>query len=279
MDLYADIDLADGVFHHVAGVVDNRPGPPATTLALIYVDGAEAARQQLAAFGSLTSTDPILIGYGQESVGGNLVDAQYRGIADEVRISKIARSSFSPVIGESDDHYRRRLQVFQGWVLPNPDALEAALNQLAGPVAGDLHPFIVDETADPLVMGTLPLRELLHNPVDVQAFHDCPDHLQFHRDNFDAIPKAAVARRGLMVLDVDLRKKLPAIRQPVLMICGECDPIVPAACEGPLLEGLPHVARVGLPDCGHYPQYTHAPLVAEVVRQFLAAPGCRVGGA
>ena len=159
-ELFADLDLGDGVFHHVAGVIDNRPGPPATTLALIYVDGVEAARQRLDPLRSLTSTDPILIGFGQESAGGNLTDAQYVGIVDEVRISNVARNSFNPVVGEGDDHYRRRLQVFQGWVLPSPGALEAVLNQMAGPVAGDPHPFMVDETPDPLVMGTLALRVL-----------------------------------------------------------------------------------------------------------------------
>jgi hypothetical protein len=159
-ELFADLDLGDGVFHHVAGVVDNRPGPPATTLALLYVDGVEAARQRVDPLGSLTSTNPVVIGFGQESSGGNLVDAQYAGILDEVRISNLARTSFNPVVGEGDDHYRRRLQVFQGWVLPSPGRLEAVLNQMAGPVAGDPNPFIVDETPDPLVMGTLPLRVL-----------------------------------------------------------------------------------------------------------------------
>jgi hypothetical protein len=160
IELFADTDLGDGVFHHVAGVIDNRPGPPATTLARVYVDGAEVARQQLGPFGSLTSTDPILIGFGQESTGGNPADAQYVGLVDEVRISNIARGSFNPVVGEGDDHYRRRLQVFQRWVLPSPDALAAAVNEMAGPVAGDPNPFIVDENPDPLVMGTLPLRVL-----------------------------------------------------------------------------------------------------------------------
>jgi pimeloyl-ACP methyl ester carboxylesterase len=127
-------------------------------------------------------------------------------------------------------------------------------------------------------IATLPFREWLHHPADVRVFRDLPELDRFHRDNFDAVTKAAAARRGLMILDVDLRPKLPAIRQPVLMICGDCDAIVPAACEGPLLERLPHVARVEFPGCGHYPQYTHAPLVAEVVRQFLAAPACRLGG-
>ncbi len=159
-ELFADLDLGDGVFHQVAGVVDNRPGHLPTTWALLYVDGTEAARQRLDPFGSLTSNEPILIGFGQESVNGGLIGAQYTGIVDEVRISKVARNSFNPVTGEGDDHYRRRLQVFQGWVLPSPGELQAVLNQLAGPVAGDLNPFIVDETPDPLVTGTLALRVL-----------------------------------------------------------------------------------------------------------------------
>jgi pimeloyl-ACP methyl ester carboxylesterase len=129
----------------------------------------------------------------------------------------------------------------------------------------------------PGTIATLPLRDRLHDPADVRVFRDSPESFQFLRDNFDVNLKAAVARRGLMVLDFDLRPKLPAIRQPVLMICGDCDPIVPAACQAPLLERLPHVARVELPACGHFPHYTHAPLVAEVVRQFLMAPACRVG--
>ena len=159
-ELFADLDLGDGVFHHVAGVVDNRPGPPAMTLALLYVDGVEAARQRVDPLGSLTSTNPVVIGFGQESSGGNLTDAQYAGVVDEVRISNVARTSFNPVVGEGDDHYRSRLQVFQGWVLPSPGRLEGVLNQMAGPVAGDPNPFIVDETPDPLVIGTLPLRVL-----------------------------------------------------------------------------------------------------------------------
>jgi pimeloyl-ACP methyl ester carboxylesterase len=126
-------------------------------------------------------------------------------------------------------------------------------------------------------LRTMPLRGLLNHPSDLRVFRSSPEGYQFHRENSADLPKAALARRGLMILDVDLRSKLPAIRQPVLMICGDCDKIVSPVCERPLMDGLPNVARVELPDCGHYPHYTHAPLVAEVVRQFLAAPACRVG--
>jgi pimeloyl-ACP methyl ester carboxylesterase len=95
---------------------------------------------------------------------------------------------------------------------------------------------------------------------------------EFLQVNSGSQPKAAVARRGLMILDIDLRPLLPRVRQPVLMVCGDRDTIVPRVCEGPLLNGLPNVARVEIPGSGHYPQYTHAPLVAELVRQFFTAP-------
>jgi pimeloyl-ACP methyl ester carboxylesterase len=125
-------------------------------------------------------------------------------------------------------------------------------------------------------MSTLPLRDKLNYPGEQRPFERCPELWDFLQANSGVQPKAAVARRALMILDIDLRPLLPEIRQPVLMICGDSDPIVPPACEAPLLEGLPHVERVEFPDCGHYPQYTHAPLVAELVRRFLTAPACHV---
>jgi 3-oxoadipate enol-lactonase len=121
-------------------------------------------------------------------------------------------------------------------------------------------------------MQTLPLRDWLNHPNDVKVFAQRPELWEFLQSNSGGQPKSAVARRGLMILDIDLRPILPQIRQPVLMICGDCDPIVPPACEAPLLERLPNVARVEIPDCGHYSQYTHAALVAELVRQFLTPP-------
>ena len=71
---------------------------------------------------------------------------------------------------------------------------------------------------------------------------------------------------------LDLRPRLPAIRQPVLLISGENDSIVAKSCDRVLVDGLPSVDRVEIPACGHYPQYTHAPVLAEVVRRFLTPP-------
>lgn len=156
LELFCDRDLGDGVFHHVAGVVDRRLGPPAVTFLRLYLDGVEVASQALTTLGALTSAEPIRIGFGQESGS----DAQYLGLIDEVRLSKVARSDFHPVVGEGDDQYRRRLRVFQRWVLPTPDVIQAALNEMAGPVANDAKPFVVDEMVDPMAVGTLGLRVL-----------------------------------------------------------------------------------------------------------------------
>ena len=109
-------------------------------------------------------------------------------------------------------------------------------------------------------------------------------HFVAYPGNTNFIEKTAITclrrqwrRHALMIRDVDSRPQLPSIRQPVLMLCGKWDRIVTAACEKPLLELLPKVARFELPCCGHYPHYTHAPLVAEIVRQFFEAPACRLG--
>jgi DNA-binding beta-propeller fold protein YncE len=158
-ELFADVDLADGTFHHVAGVVEHQAGPPATT-GRLYVDGALVASRRLDPLGALTNTQPVRIGWGRESTANVLTDAQYAGLLDEVRLSRVARSEFHPVVGEGDEEYRRRLQVFQRWLVPTPDALVGALAELAGPVAGNPQPFVLDEGVDPLVLGTLPLRVL-----------------------------------------------------------------------------------------------------------------------
>lgn len=129
-------------------------------------------------------------------------------------------------------------------------------------------------------MGTLPFRDRIHfHPNDVVVFRERPPEVfRFACQNTNTPSKAAVARRGTMLFTLDLRPMLPSIRQPVLMICGDRDPIVPSSCDVPLLEGLPNVERVEFPSCGHYPQYTHTPLMAELTRQFLHAPDCHIDG-
>jgi pimeloyl-ACP methyl ester carboxylesterase len=86
------------------------------------------------------------------------------------------------------------------------------------------------------------------------------------------VPIATLARHGLLLHQTDLRPILGTIHQPVLMICGDRDPLVRPEHEEILLQGLPNVRRLELDNCGHFPYYTHAELLAALMRQFLTPP-------
>jgi pimeloyl-ACP methyl ester carboxylesterase len=83
------------------------------------------------------------------------------------------------------------------------------------------------------------------------------------------IPLRAFAARVLLIHRLDLRPILPTIKQPMLMVCGDRDPLVGKACEAELKQGLPVVSRAEIENCGHMPQLTHPEVMAEVVRQYL----------
>lgn len=130
------------------------------------------------------------------------------------------------------------------------------------------------------LMGSLPLRKHLHPRAEhaVFAHLDKSEMWDFLVRNSNAVSKSAAARRGLMLEQIDLRPILPQIRQPVLLVSGERDSIVSPKCDQVLMEQLPHVDRVEIPSCGHYPQYTHVALTAAIVQQFLTAPMCPLSG-
>jgi hypothetical protein len=148
----ANVNLAaDGAFHHVAGVVNRDVG-----VALLFIDGVEV---QQAPLGMLFATS-----IGGPVVFGNCPDlsAPYAGMLDEIRISRVARRSFQPVLGEADDRYRQRLAIFQPWRLPAVPAVRRAVQALTlsdpsrtdvtglllgnDPIPAGLLQFDVDET-------------------------------------------------------------------------------------------------------------------------------------
>jgi 3-oxoadipate enol-lactonase len=126
----------------------------------------------------------------------------------------------------------------------------------------------------PGTLGQLPLRRRVieHNHREPFMQRDA-DVWEFFMEHTCRIPLRAVAARVLMIHRLDLRSILPAIQQPMLMICGDHDPLVGKACEQELRQGLPNVARAEIEHCGHQPHQTHPEVMAEVVRQFLQAPG------
>jgi pimeloyl-ACP methyl ester carboxylesterase len=128
----------------------------------------------------------------------------------------------------------------------------------------------------PGTMRNVPFRKLIGTHCLGPLSRSRPEYFEFFLRSTGAAPLRAVARRAMMLHKIDLRPLLSEIRQPVLLICGECDSVVRPACGQVLLKGLPHCARVELHDCGHMAHYTHPEVLAELIRQFLTPPSaCR----
>jgi len=120
-------------------------------------------------------------------------------------------------------------------------------------------------------LAALPLRRRLLGRYQRPTFAGRPpDVWDYFVEHDGRQPIAAVAHKALWLERTDLRPLLPTIRQPVLLVCGERDPLVGKACERELLAGLPRAARAEIEGAGHLPQYTHPEVLCEVIEQFLA---------
>ena len=131
----------------------------------------------------------------------------------------------------------------------------------------------------PWRMGELPVRGRVMRRLEGARFAGAaPEVFDFLVHNSGRTPIRAAARRALLLdrLGDSVWRLLPAVRQPVLMVGGDCDTIVPRGCEAELEARLPDVRRVEFAGCGHYPQYTHPREMATAIRAFLLAP--RAGG-
>ncbi len=121
-------------------------------------------------------------------------------------------------------------------------------------------------------MRYLPLRNWIMHTTVRGAFAQCEPALwDFYVHRSGEMPMPAVAHRALILDQVDVRRILPSIRQKVLLVCGDADPLVNQQCETELLMGLPNVSRVELTRCGHMAIFTHAAVLAELIGEFLTA--------
>jgi pimeloyl-ACP methyl ester carboxylesterase len=122
-------------------------------------------------------------------------------------------------------------------------------------------------------MAGVPLREkLLIKSVGPTFDPSFPEIWAYFVECSGRARLSAVAHQASMLHRLDLRPIQPSIRQPVLLVSGDRDLIVPGYYEKVLLEGLPNAGRVVIEGCGHMPSYTHPEIMAEVVRQFLTPP-------
>lgn len=113
------------------------------------------------------------------------------------------------------------------------------------------------------------MRQL--EPVLATQVPDVVGHL--YRWHGAHTPISAAAWRGWMIGRTDLRPLLPRIRQPVLLVTGDRDRLVPPQCWQELQRLLPLCYRVDIPGCGHYPQYTHPLEMARAIAAFLRKTG------
>ncbi|CCK24481.1 hypothetical protein BN159_0102 [Streptomyces davaonensis JCM 4913] len=143
--LHSGRSLRTDRFTHVALVVDRAEGSVA-----LWVDGERADLRPAGALGPLTAAHPVVIGPGAGTA--------LRATIDEVRISRVARRTFAPVLGEDDEHYRRRLGLFRRWTLPTPAALTTVLNDAVGTIGDVANPLVVDDTDSPADRGHTVVR-------------------------------------------------------------------------------------------------------------------------
>ena len=147
----ANMGLADGAFHHIAGVVDRDVG-----VAQLYVDGVAVGQSPLVNLAAPAAAGPITIG------NCPALNAPFAGQIDELRISRTARRTFAPVLGESDTRYRQRLAIFRPYRPPTYPMIRRGVQALtlsdpaqadiaglmlgSGDPPSDLVQFDVDET-------------------------------------------------------------------------------------------------------------------------------------
>ena len=84
-------------------------------------------------------------------------------------------------------------------------------------------------------------------------------------------PHPEALRHGLDLLNtLDLRHRVPAITQPVLILSGQNDRVTSPGAGRWLAQALPQAQLVEIPRAGHAPFISHHEEVAAAVRRFLA---------
>jgi pimeloyl-ACP methyl ester carboxylesterase len=124
-------------------------------------------------------------------------------------------------------------------------------------------------------MADVPFRrEVLHR-FHCRAFMNrAPEVWRFFLEHTGKPPVRAVAHWALRLHETNVSGLLPAIRQPVLQVCGEEDTLVPYRFQEHLFRNLPNAVIFRIGNCGHFPTFTHPELMVEAMRRFLGPFSC-----
>ena len=143
--LFGDLCIADRKYHHIAGIIDRG-----RSRARLYVDGIQRATAAIDGLGAIAPAAGV--SFGATAGGNNLT-----GSIDEARVSRVARTTFHPALGEDDEAYRARLRIFRRWVLPAPAQIISMINEVA-PLPTDPAPYFLVETNRPTQVALRTVR-------------------------------------------------------------------------------------------------------------------------
>jgi pimeloyl-ACP methyl ester carboxylesterase len=119
-------------------------------------------------------------------------------------------------------------------------------------------------------LARFPLYQRVFRHNHFAPFADRPE--EFWRHCVEHIGKHTTrvsARYALLLHKTDVRPLLPEIRQPVLLVTGDRDPLVRQPCTDELLQGLPNAGHIEIEGCGHMPLFSHPGELARIVCRFL----------
>ncbi len=131
----ADMNLADGSFHHVAGVLDRD-----NAVALLFVDGVEAGKQPIGALGAVAESGEVTLGNDPA-----YWDAHHMPVLSTKCASRGRRGERSPrCSAKADDRYRQRLAIYAPYRPPSSIMLERGVRALSLPTSSTAEEIAVD---------------------------------------------------------------------------------------------------------------------------------------
>jgi pimeloyl-ACP methyl ester carboxylesterase len=86
-------------------------------------------------------------------------------------------------------------------------------------------------------------------------------------------PASVFARQLAAITASSRMARLGDVTRPTLVVHGTEDPLVPPANGAALARTIPGARLVELPGCGHLPMWECPGRLAEIMSEFLGAPG------
>ena len=151
--------------------------------------------------------------------------------------------------------------ILQQLALAHPEAVRSLI--LGATHCGGERPAV---TGAPAIEG--PLRRYA-NLYDVRFIADHPDWVREDATHFGTMPLHAIVRQDQAVTQHNLCDRLKEIRQPVLVLHGRQDRMVPFARAEELQRALPHARLHILDAAGHQVHSEQFATVLQLVQDFV----------